>query len=97
MAEKRPAIEVLKGIGLVLGLHAAVVVIAFAVASTDRSGLGFSLLFLFAAFGITQLLWVIPATIWVGNHGSSDMLKGVWIAAGLTLLLNGACFAFFMM
>jgi len=42
--------------------------------------------------GLSQLLYVIPLTIWLKRRGKIGMMKGVIIAAVLTALLNGGCF-----
>lgn len=49
-------------------------------------------LFAFFGIGITQLLYVIPLALWARSKGRYDTMKGVIIAAVITLLLNGGCF-----
>jgi hypothetical protein len=44
------------------------------------------------ALGFTQLLHVVPLTKWSNARREYRTTKGVWIAAGITALLNAACF-----
>jgi hypothetical protein len=41
--------------------------------------------------GATQLLWVVPLSIWAGVTGRASTLRGILITAGLVFLLNAAC------
>lgn len=54
--------------------------------------LRFVMLYAFFGIGITQLLYVIPLSLWLRHVGRFDTMKGVVIGAVITLLLNGSCF-----
>jgi hypothetical protein len=42
--------------------------------------------------GISQLAYVIPQALSYRKQGRSESLKGLWIGAGVTFLLNAGCF-----
>jgi len=48
------------------------------------------------AIGISQLVYVIPYGIKLSREGRKQSLKGLMIGAGITFLLNTACFGVFM-
>lgn len=45
--------------------------------------------------GLTQLFYALPLTYLHWNR--PRVLSGLWIACGLTFLLNSACFGFFFL
>ena len=47
---------------------------------------------LWVVVGVTQLTYVIPTAVRAYNRKQTARLQGVLVAAGLTFLLNGACF-----
>jgi hypothetical protein len=47
---------------------------------------------LLVVVGVTQLTYVIPTAVRAYNRKQTARLQGVLVAAGLTILLNGACF-----
>jgi hypothetical protein len=49
-----------------------------------------------AGIGIVQCLWVIPAYVTYRNRGETETAKGILIAAGLVLLVNGSCWGLMM-
>jgi len=73
-------LNVWKGIGWVTLGH----LVAYLIAVTTDTWL------LVLAIGMTQLLYTLPMTVIFRNH--DGMVTGVWIAFGLTFLLNSACF-----
>ena len=42
--------------------------------------------------GLSQLAYVIPQSLSYRKQGKSESLKGLWIGAGVTFLLNAGCF-----
>ena len=86
--------SVAKGFLLVCALHVAFVVVTLAFATWFPIAVGGILLL---AIGLTQLAYVVPLLVWASRRHESRTTKGIVIAAGLTLLLNGACFGFFTM
>ena len=42
--------------------------------------------------GISQLAYVIPQALSYKKQGRDECLKGLWIGAGVTFLLNAGCF-----
>ena len=46
----------------------------------------------FILIGLSQLLYVLPAVYLLHRSGRKATIKGVWIGAGLTFLVNSACF-----
>jgi hypothetical protein len=72
----------LRGFGLVLLLHLALVVASFGM-----------VLFL---IGLLQLAYVIPFAIKARKQHETARLQGILVAAGITILLNGACYAFIL-
>ncbi len=43
------------------------------------------------AIGIVQLAWIIPLTRKHKKAGHPETVKGLWLAAGITFLLNAGC------
>ena len=77
--------EVFLGMGLTLLLHFLQVPLGFL-----TGGIGF------VAIGLTQLLYVIPAIIIASRKGRKGIVKGLIIMAGITFLLNAACWGFML-
>lgn len=46
----------------------------------------------FVWISLSQLIYVIPMAISFSKKGESETIKGLWIGAGITVLLNAACF-----
>ena len=55
-------------------------------------GLGIWLIF---GFGVTQLIYMLPAILIARRRGRTGIAKGLIIAASLAFLLNASCFALF--
>lgn len=54
-----------------------------------------AIVFLLGVFGIgfVQVIYVLPLLFWLeARLNYSEAAKGVWIAAAITLLINGSCF-----
>lgn len=51
----------------------------------------YQFLYVIAAPGLTQLIYVIPACYWLKRQRRFGMMKGVIIGAVITALLNGGC------
>jgi len=85
--------SIAKGLGAtVVGGLAFFVVCVFGAMLPGMSVLRDAALFAFFAIGIAQLFYVIPLLIWAYMKGERSTAKGIWIAAGVTFLLNAACF-----
>lgn len=48
----------------------------------------------FALIGVSQLVYVVPLLIYAAVKGKQKLLQGVLVAAGVTFLVNTACFGF---
>jgi hypothetical protein len=48
------------------------------------------------AIGVIQLAWIIPLTRKHKRLGRPETVKGIWLAAGITFLLNAACWGALM-
>jgi hypothetical protein len=53
------------------------------------------LLWLIFGFGVTQLIYMVPAILVARRRGNMGRAKGLIIAASLAFLLNGSCFVLF--
>ena len=47
----------------------------------------------FSGFGIMQVLWLGPLWKYYQHQGKTEDAKGLLVVAGITLLLNAACWA----
>jgi len=56
-----------------------------------NSELGYAGIGVWVLFGLSQFVFVIPLVIWLHRRGKRDTALGLWISAGVVLLLNGAC------
>ena|ERR1041384_5008320 len=45
-------------------------------------------------FGVVQLAWIVPMYLKYKRSGETETAKGILIAAGVTILLQGGCYAF---
>ena len=83
------------GIVWEVGCLALVAALGFAVAvigSQIKPDYGYAGLGVWILFGASQWLFVIPAGIWLHRRGRHDTALGLWISAGVVMLVNGACF-----
>jgi hypothetical protein len=102
MVRPNQKLDVLAGMVLLVLCHAVFVSLSYAVhilslqtwsASSNMPwGNIFILAYLPFAIGLTQLIYVIPLCLWLRRRRQLDMMKGVIIAATITVLLNGSCF-----
>jgi hypothetical protein len=49
--------------------------------------------FMLFGFGLSQWLYLVPAIVYFQRRGRSEVLKGIFLAAMLAVLLNGTCAA----
>jgi hypothetical protein len=57
--------------------------------------LAFGQPFLLTLWGLTQLVYQIPASIHFRKRGEPDTVKGIMVAAAVSFLLNAACWGLF--
>jgi hypothetical protein len=82
---EKTTLNFLKGMGLVLAGHLIVLAVLMA---------GLTLIFF---IGLVQLLYVIPLIIWGRTRPDlKGIIPGILVAAGLTILLNTACWGIFV-
>ena len=98
MSESQRNREVLKGFLLGIGL----IIVGIPFLQTVVTLLAFiyrpiSLisLFLLFGFGVTQLIYIIPAIVIARRKGRRELAKGLIIVAAIAFLLNASCFALF--
>jgi hypothetical protein len=102
MTSPNRRLDVFSGIVLLMLCHAVFVSLSYAVhilSLQTWSASGnmpwdniFALAYLPFAIGLTQLIYVIPLCLCLRRRRQLDMIKGVTIAAIVTVLLNGSCF-----
>ena len=84
-----------KGLAFGIGCIAMVIPLAFAASaiggqfSEEGAYLG---LVVASLFGLSQWLFVVPLGLYLRYRDKPDTAKGLWITAGVAMLLNGACF-----
>src|SRR5262249_26223162 len=90
--------EVVKGflIGLVVVIvfTCALGAAGFGLAGYLRSFATIGLWFVFG-FGVSQLIYMVPAILIARRRGRMGLAKGLIIAASLAFLLNASCFVLF--
>ena len=90
--------EVLKGfaigIGLIIVGTCLLAGISLFLAGHFRI-FGLISIWLFFGFGISQLIYMLPAILIARRRGRTGLAKGLIIAASLAFLLNASCFALF--
>jgi hypothetical protein len=96
MSQQNQLWEIIKGILLLIAMHAVAILIIFAISYilqiTQGGYAGLSFFFALAALFLIQLLYVIPTCIWLKRKRKPLMMKGVIIGAVITALVNGGCF-----
>jgi hypothetical protein len=50
------------------------------------------LIFVTFGIGVSQLLYLIPIILFFQRRGRSEVIKGIFLGALLTIILNGSCF-----
>lgn len=104
MATGKEIKEFLSGIALTFLFHLLVLTIGgtifglIGVLSSIGAGrymsemLGMAALYFIFGIGISQLLYIIPLTIWLRKKGRTLLANGVIVGAIITALLNGGCY-----
>ncbi len=88
--------EFFLGMGIVLLLHLVVFGTLYIVTNSIGSfDAGMTVLIIFLFIGISQLLYIAPLLILLFVLRYRMIAYGVITAAGITMLLNGACFGIF--
>jgi len=96
--ERHPNIEVVKGfvLGVLLVIVCTCLIGAIGVTLVRYlrtfGGIG---VWLVLAFGVTQLLYMVPAILIARRRGRAGIAKGLIIAASVAFLLNASCFVLF--
>ena len=88
------AMGVLLAIGCIvmvvpLALAAGMIADQFSLRGEEQLGVMLTVVVL---FGLSQWLFVVPMGLYLRYQGKTDTAKGLWISAGVAMLLNGACF-----
>jgi hypothetical protein len=86
--------DLLGGFAQVFVLHFGFVALALLLVSlVGSSGWpGSAFMWFFTLFGLSQLLYVLPIMRLYWRRGKPEWVKGMAIAAILTMLLNGSCY-----
>ena len=45
------------------------------------------------AIGVSQISYVLPLHLWARHRGWSRFVRGLWVGAGVVLVINGALWA----
>ena len=77
--------HILAGVGYCLLGHCALVALAVAVEPA-----------MLVLIGLLQVLYVVPIWVWQKSQGNMATVQGLLIMAGITFLLNAACFGIVM-
>ncbi len=93
MARRNEGEGIALGILGVLGINFLVFFLIFLTSTNYNSAV--SLAFLFGIC-LYQLLYVVPAIIWLKREQRWGLMKGVIIGAVITALLSGPCFVIFI-
>ncbi|MEG4632070.1 hypothetical protein QUB56_21170 [Microcoleus sp. AR_TQ3_B6] len=98
MSPRNERMGIVSGIFLLIGLHIAAVILGiiillihFYIVGQDNYLTLLLLGIFFGGVGIVQLIYVIPAIIFLRRRGEFALLKGLIIGAVVTALLNGGC------
>lgn len=82
--------SILLGIAIAVGLHLALTGVSVA----GMTAIGAASSFVLGpvlAIGLVQWVYVVPAAIILYRRGSTQTMKGLLIAAGITVMINLAC------
>ena len=82
------------GIGLIIVFTCLIGAIGVTLVRYLRAFGGIGVWFVLA-FGVTQLIYMVPAILIARRRGRIGMAKGLIIAASLAFLLNASCFVLF--
>lgn len=83
------------GIGLTLLLHLLQIPIAILVGVLSSDPYAFFIPLIF--WGVTQLVYMIPAVIIAHKTSKPHLVKGLLIGASISFLLNAACAGMFLL
>jgi hypothetical protein len=92
----KPIRDFLGGLLLAIILHCLFIgLMLMVVAPTIGNAQPWGDIWLFMTFGVglSQWLYLVPAIIYFQRRGRSEVLKGIFLAAMLAILLNGSCAA----
>ena len=82
MEERKQSTDIWIGIGMTALLHVLAAIILFA--TNNQAAL--------LVIGGTQLIYILPIAFIFVFKKRSSIAAGMWIGAGITFLLNAACF-----
>lgn len=99
MSRRNETRNIVLGILLLLGMHISLLLLItlilfiISILPTPISGNynWLPLVFIPVGIGISQLVYVIPVSLWLKQRGRFGLMKGVIIGAVITALLNGGC------
>lgn len=99
MLPRNERVNILLGMLLLVGMHillgiliCLILFIIIIIRTPTSSGYNWIfLLFILAGIGISQLLYVVPVSLWLKNKRRFGLMKGVIIGAVITAFLNGGC------
>jgi uncharacterized membrane protein YkvI len=88
--------DLIGGIFLVPALHLGFLLLIVLLRSIAGSSSFLEMMFfgLFFWIGIAQFLYLIPVMLIFQQRERFEVVKGITIGAVITMLINGACFAF---
>jgi hypothetical protein len=87
--------DLIGGIFLVLALHLGFLLLILLLQSVFNSrAIGLIFLMFFYWIGIAQFVYLIPVVFIFWRRRRFEVVKGIAIGAVITMLINGACFAF---
>jgi hypothetical protein len=92
MARRRELIQILRGTIGILLFNTLFVVICILLNPV-------SVIFshLLSAIGFAQFLYIIPLLVILSYRSQGGIMKGIWVGAGLTALLNGGYHLFWIL
>lgn len=82
MGERKQSTDIWIGIGMTALLHVVAAIILIVIDMQEALLL----------IGGTQLIYILPVSIIYAIKKRSSVTAGMWIGAGITFLLNAACF-----
>jgi hypothetical protein len=87
--------DLIGGVFLVLALHLGFLLLILLMQSIFNSrAIGLIFLMFFYWIGIAQFVYLIPVMLDFRRRERVEVVKGITIGAVITMLINGACFAF---
>ncbi len=92
MAQRNECSEIVLGLLWVLGTNILIFIFLLALAAQELNHYDPKALALIFGICLYQLLYVVPAIIWLKWEQRWGLMKGVIIGAVITALLSGPCF-----